>query len=90
MTADTSVEVPEIIKSRGQIVNINDADKLVQVMDLESYETLDVAFPLDNNQSEHEKLAELLKDPGKMAESEVEYWTVIGQSFVTRVVLPKY
>ncbi len=90
MTADTSIEIPEILKRRGQIINIDEANKIVQVMDVESYETIDVAYPLDDNESEHEKLKGLLADPAQMGESEAEFWTVIGKSFVTRVVLPKY
>ena len=37
-TADTSVEIPEIQKKKGQIVTIDESTKLVQVMDLETYE----------------------------------------------------
>ena len=90
MTADTSVDIPEIQKRKGQIVNINPEMKTVQVMDIESYETLDIGYPLEDNESEHEKLKELANDPGKMSQSDCEFWTVIGKSFVTRVIPPKY
>jgi len=46
MTADTSVEVPEIEKRSGQLVDINDNDQLVHVMDLENYETMEICILL--------------------------------------------
>jgi translation initiation factor 5A len=90
MTADTPIDVPEIKKRRGQLITINDAERTVQVMDIESYETLDIDYPMEDNESELEKIEKLLDDPSMMGETEIEFWTVAGKSFVTRVILPKY
>jgi translation initiation factor 5A len=89
MTADTNLDIPEIEKRQGQLIDIRDADKLVQVMDLENYETMDIGYPLDEEDAETEKLAGLLEDRSNWGEVTIEFWTVVGRSFVTRVVLPK-
>ena len=89
-TADTSLEVPEITKRRGQIISINEHEQLIQVMDTETYETIDIGYPLGDNAQEEEKIKQLLADQDLMAESESEFWTVTGKSFCTRIVLPKY
>ena len=58
-------------------------------MDLENYETLDIAYPLDSEDSESRKLQEIMGDHDIWGELIIEFWTVVGKSFCTRVILPK-
>ncbi len=69
---DQRVEVPIIEKKVGQVTAMY--DNLVQIMDLETYETFEVDKPSDPSIAE--KLA-----PGK----EVEYWVVMGRRMIVRV-----
>ncbi len=69
---DQRVEVPIIEKRAGQITAM--FDNLVQIMDLETYETFEVERPSDPNIAS--KLA-----PGK----EVEYWVILGRRMIVRV-----
>ncbi|MHA1563236.1 MAG: translation initiation factor IF-5A [Promethearchaeota archaeon] len=85
-TADTNLDVPEIEKRVGQLVDIMENDQIVHVMDLETYETLEIMYPFELNLK---KLKELIDDHDLQGESTIEFWTVMGRSFVTRVVLPK-
>lgn len=89
MTADTTLDIPEIQKRQGQLIDINEMDRSVQVMDLETYETFDIGFPLDETDAETQKLLDLMNDQSIWGEVTIEFWTVMGRSFVTRVVLPK-
>ncbi|MHA1612782.1 MAG: translation initiation factor IF-5A [Promethearchaeota archaeon] len=89
MTADTNVDIPEIIKRQGQLIEIDEEGKSIQVMDLETYETLDISFPLDEEDSESKKLHGIISDHDSWAEIIIEFWTVVGRSFCTRVVMPK-
>ncbi|MHA1672157.1 MAG: translation initiation factor IF-5A [Promethearchaeota archaeon] len=89
MTADTNVDIPEIIKRQGQLIDIHEDDKVIQVMDLESYETLDIAYPLDEEDSESRKLQEIIGDHDVWGELIIEFWTVVGRSFCTRIIMPK-
>ncbi len=68
---DTRVEVPIIDKRTGQV--IADMGDMVQIMDLETYETFEIEKPKD------EELASKLK-PG----IEVEYWVVLGRRIIMR------
>lgn len=64
-------EVPLIEKRKAQILSVSDST--VSVMDLESYETIDVSF-----------LEEL---KGQLApEKEVEYWDIEGKKCIMRVM----
>ncbi len=63
------LEIPMINKNRGQVLSILE-DK-ASVMDLESYETLDLAIPED--------MKEDLKDG-----DQVEYWDVEGAKVIKR------
>lgn len=65
------VEVPVIEKRTGQI--LADLGEVLQVMDLETYETMEIEKP-------EEGLREKLK-PGV----EVEYWVVMGRAKIMRV-----
>ena len=70
---DTRVQVPVIEKRVGQI--LADMGDSVQIMDLETYDTLEVEKPRDDA-----KLAEKLK-PGV----NVEYWIIMGKPKIMRV-----
>lgn len=77
------VEVPEIIKGNAQINFIEDTS--MNIMDLESYESLDVLWP-----SEEElvsKLKELQKNPSKLSSAQVEYWQIAGKTLINRVIV---
>lgn len=67
---DTRFEVPMIDKRRAQVLSVS--DKTVSIMDLESYESLDLTF------------LEEVKD-SLAAEKQVEYWDVEGKKVVMRV-----
>lgn len=77
------VEVPEIIKGNAQINFIEDTS--MNIMDLESYESVDVLWP-----SEEElvsKLKELQKNPAKLSSAQVEYWQIAGKTLINRVIV---
>lgn len=64
-------EVPMIDKRKGQILSVS--GESASVMDLESYETIDLIFPPElKNELEVEK--------------EVEYWDVEGKKGIRRVL----
>lgn len=75
------VEVPEIIKGNAQINYIEDT--LINIMDLESYESFDVEWPKEENLIN--KLKDLKTDPSKMSSSQVEYWSLAGKTLLSRV-----
>ncbi|MBI5148878.1 translation initiation factor IF-5A [Candidatus Pacearchaeota archaeon] len=62
--------VPLIEKKRGQILSIN---QNASIMDLESYETLEVKIP--------EEMKENLKDG-----MQVEYWNIEGTKIIKRIM----
>ncbi len=68
----TNVEVPLIEKKSGQIVS--STPQSVQLMDLETFETMDVPMPADE---------EIKSKIG--SGSEVEYWQVLGRTKIVRV-----
>ena len=89
MKADDTVEIPEINKRSGQLININEAEKVMQVMDKETFETLDVDFPLDpEDEVNYKKIEKLLADPNLWNETTIEFWDVMNKKFVTRIILP--
>ncbi|PIN92813.1 translation initiation factor IF-5A [Candidatus Pacearchaeota archaeon CG10_big_fil_rev_8_21_14_0_10_31_24] len=66
----TRFEVPMIDKKKAQVLSVSDDS--ASVMDLESYETIDVPY--------HEDLK------GQLApEQQVEYWDVEGKKMIMRV-----
>jgi translation initiation factor 5A len=71
--ADAGCQVPLVDKRSGQIVSITPGQG-VQLMDLETYETTEIAMPTD------EEIAGKLA-PGK----EVEYWVIMGRFKINRV-----
>lgn len=74
-------EVPEIIKGNAQINFIEDTS--INIMDLETYESLDVNWPKDAEMVK--KLKDLQADPGKMSAAQVDYWTLAGKTLINRV-----
>jgi len=75
------VEVPEIIKGNAQINYIEDT--LINIMDLESYESVDIEWPKDEDLIK--KLKDIQADPSKMSSSQVEYWQLAGKMLINRV-----
>lgn len=67
-----SIHIPIVDKKSAQILSINPTS--VQLMDLESFEVFDVAFPKD--EGIRSKLT-----PG----GEVEYWRIMGRYKIQRV-----
>jgi translation initiation factor 5A len=76
------VEVPEIIKGTAQVNFIEDA--LINIMDLESYNSMDVKWPSDGDLVA--KLNELRANPQKMSLAQVEYWQLAGKTLINRVI----
>jgi translation initiation factor 5A len=64
------VEVPNVDKRKGQVLSISDK---VSIMDLESFETLEVACPDEVKQELEEN-------------SNVEYWDVEGEKIIKRKI----
>lgn len=64
------VDVPLIEKRRGQVLSFGEK---ASVMDMESYETLEVAIPSEMRESVKEGI-------------QVEYWDIEGQKIIKRVV----
>ncbi len=63
-------DVPEVNKGRGQVMDIGEK---INMMDLESYETLDIEIEKD--------LEEKIKE-----KDEVEYWDVEGKKIIKRIL----
>ena len=76
-------EVPEIFKGTAQINFIEDA--LINIMDLESYESMDVDWPKD--EALVKKFKDLQADPGKLSSAQVEYWQLAGRTLLNRVII---
>jgi translation initiation factor 5A len=68
---DAKVEVPIIEKRVGQLIAT--LPKIVQIMDLETYDILEMAFP------ERKELRSSLKEG-----VEVEYWRILGRTKIIR------
>ncbi|TXT67253.1 MAG: Translation initiation factor 5A [Promethearchaeota archaeon] len=64
------VEVPTVEKGNAQISYIEDS--VLNIMDLETYESFDVKWPEDEEM--RKKIQELREHPEKMAQSQVEFW----------------
>ncbi|HLC53360.1 MAG TPA: translation initiation factor IF-5A [Candidatus Nanoarchaeia archaeon] len=68
---DTRFEVPNIDKRKAQVLNVGEGT--ASIMDLESFETIDVPYAEDLK----EQLA---------PEKQVEYWDVEGRKAIMRVL----
>ena len=77
------LEIPEIIKGTAQINFIE--DNSINIMDLESYESVDVNWPVEEELKT--KLKELQADPKKMSLAQVEYWQLAGKTLINRVII---
>ena len=75
------VEVPEIIKGSAQINFIEDIS--INIMDLESYESIDVDWPKEEDIIK--KLKELQANPDKISTAQVDYWQLAGKTLINRV-----
>jgi translation initiation factor 5A len=64
-------EVPLIEKKKAQVLSVNETDMNASIMDLESFETIDVDF------------GDELKGEIK-ADGNVEYWDIEGQKIIKR------
>ena len=67
------VEVPMIEKKKAQVLSFNKSAMTASIMDLESFETLDMPVVPD--------IADMIKEG-----SQVEYWDVEGQKIVKRML----
>lgn len=76
------VEVPEINKGTAQVNFIEDA--IINIMDLESYHSMDVRWPTDEELIA--KINDLRADPQKMSLTQVEYWQIAGKTLINRVI----
>lgn len=76
------VEVPEINKGTAQVNFIEDA--IINIMDLESYHSMDVRWPTDEELIA--KINDLRTDPQKMSLTQVEYWQIAGKTLINRVI----
>ena len=68
-STDANIQVPIVDKRSGQVINMGPGS--VQIMDLETYEMMDVAMPTD------EEVASKLE-----AGKNVEYWVIMGLSLI--------
>jgi len=75
------VEIPEITKSTAQI-NYIEANS-INIMDLETYESIDIDWPQD--EALKKKLKELQAAPDKISTTQVEYWLLGGKTLINRV-----
>ncbi len=71
-STDANIQVPIVDKRSGQVINMGPGS--VQIMDLETYEMMDVAMPTD------EEVASKLE-----AGKNVEYWVIMGRVKIQRV-----
>jgi len=76
-------EIPEIIKGTAQINFIE--ENSINIMDLETYESVDVNWPAEEDLKR--KIKELQADPGKMSLAQVEYWQLAGKTLINRVII---
>jgi translation initiation factor 5A len=76
-------DIPEIIKDNAQINFIEDT--LINIMNLETYESVDVAWPKDEESIT--KLKELQANPKKLSSAQVEYWQLAGKLLINRVII---
>ena len=71
-STDANIQVPIVDKRSGQVINLGPGS--LQIMDLETYDMMDVAMPAD------EEVASRLE-----AGKNVEYWVIMGRVKIQRV-----
>jgi translation initiation factor 5A len=77
------ISIPEIIKGNAQINYIEDTS--INIMNLETYESIDVEWPSEDDLVK--KLKDLQSDPGKISSSQVEFWQLVGKTLINRVII---
>lgn len=70
---EEKLEVPMVEKRKAQILNINASEHKANIMDLESFETIDLPYQ------------EELKDQ-LVEEKQVEYWDIEGHKMIMKVL----
>ena len=60
-------------------------DSLINIMDLESYESMDVDWPKD--EALVKKFKDIQADPGKLSSAQVEYWQLAGRTLLNRIII---
>ncbi len=75
------VEIPEIVKGNAQINFIE--EKTINIMNLDTYESVDVEWPKEEELIN--KLKELQTNHDKMSACQVEYWQLAGKTLINRV-----
>ena len=68
------IEIPMIEKRTGQVISINKEQGIIQIMDMETFETFD--SPPPDDKEINNKLIE---------GNEVEYWKVLGKTKIVRI-----
>ena len=68
------IEIPMIEKRTGQVISINKEQGIIQLMDMETFETFD--SPPSDDKEISNKLIEGV---------EVEYWKVLGKTKIVRI-----
>jgi translation initiation factor 5A len=71
-STDTNIQIPIVDKRSGQIISVSPSS--IQLMDLETYDMMDVEIPSEQN------VASALE-----AGKEVEYWVIMGRVKIQRV-----
>jgi len=71
-STDATIQIPIVDKRSGQVVSMGPTS--IQLMDLETYDMMDVAIPTD------EEIASKLE-----AGKDVEYWIIMGRVKIQRV-----
>lgn len=71
-STDANIQIPIVDKRSGQVVSMGPVS--VQLMDLETYDMMDIAIPKD------EEIASKLE-----AGKDVEYWIIMGRIKIQRV-----
>ncbi len=71
-STDANIQIPIVDKRSGQVINLGPGS--VQIMDLETYDMMDVAMPAD------EEVASKLE-----AGKSVEYWIIMDRVKIQRV-----
>jgi translation initiation factor 5A len=76
------VDVPIIEKGNAQINYID--DNKINILDLESYQSIDVDWPEEEDL--RKKLKELQEDPEKMSKAKLGFWRLAGNIIIKRIL----
>lgn len=89
-TADESLDVPEILKKTGQVTSVDPTNRIINIMDVEDFNSYEVSYPLDEEEVDIlNKLQQLVENPDLAGDTTIEYWDVLNKKFVTRVSFNK-